>query len=74
MTNPHDEENVPVPWDANQRSESRVSKAPQPGHIDDGCVTVKTDIVVLVDDGQSTSSGGAQLLPEGGESSCREHR
>lgn len=74
MTNPHDEENVPVPWDANQRSESRVSKAPQPEHIDDECVTVKTDIVVLVDDGQSTSSGGAQLLPEGGESSRREHR
>lgn len=35
--------------------------------MDDGCVTVKTDIVVQVDDGRSISSGGARLLPEGSE-------
>jgi hypothetical protein len=34
---------------------------------DDGGVTVKTDIVVQVDDGRSTSSGDARLLPGGGE-------
>jgi hypothetical protein len=38
-----------------------------PENLDDGCVTVKTDIVVQVDDGRSTSSGGARLLPDGGE-------
>lgn len=50
-----------------ERSESRISRAQQPDHLDDGCVTVKTDIVVQVDDNRSVSSVGARLLPEGGE-------
>lgn len=48
---------------------SRLSKGY--GHeiegMDDGGVTVKTDIVVQVDDGRSTSSWDARLLPGGGE-------
>lgn len=62
-----DEENPSFRWDGNETSESRISKAQQPEHVDDGCVTVKTDIVVQVDDGHSTSSGGARLLPDAGE-------
>ncbi|KAJ5366875.1 hypothetical protein N7541_000816 [Penicillium brevicompactum] len=70
-TNTHvgDEENPATRWDGHQheRSHSRVSKAEMPEHLDDGCVTVKTDISVQVDDGRSVSSGGARLLPDGGE-------
>ncbi|KAJ5963187.1 hypothetical protein N7481_002888 [Penicillium waksmanii] len=62
-----DEENDPSHW-GTERSESRISRAQQPDHLDDGFVTVKTDIVVQVDDGRSVSSGGARLLPEGSES------
>ncbi|KAJ5799100.1 uncharacterized protein N7518_001168 [Penicillium psychrosexuale] len=51
-----------------ERSVSQVSKAEMPDHHDDGCVTIKTDIVVQVDDGRSISSGGTRLLPNGGES------
>ncbi|OGE48997.1 hypothetical protein PENARI_c024G08287 [Penicillium arizonense] len=67
--NANDEENPACQWDGHEheRSESRVSKAKMPEHLNDGCVTVKTDIVVQVDDGRSTSSGGARLLPDGGE-------
>lgn len=65
----NDEENPACQWERHEyeRSESRVSKAQMPENLDDGCVTVKTDIVVQVDDGRSTSSGGARLLPDGGE-------
>ncbi|KAJ5226598.1 uncharacterized protein N7469_006604 [Penicillium citrinum] len=66
-TNWQDEENHPGHWVPNERSESRISRAQQPDHMDDGCVTVKTDIVVQVDDGRSISSGGARLLPDGSE-------
>jgi hypothetical protein len=62
----HDEEQTPYPWGLNERC--RVSKgynAPQPAN--DGQVTVKTDIIVHVDDNHSTSSGDARLLPHGGE-------
>ncbi|CAG7930363.1 unnamed protein product [Penicillium olsonii] len=64
-----DEENPATHWDGrvHEHSESRVSKAETPEHLDDGCVTVKTDISIQVDDGRSTSSGGARLLPNGGE-------
>lgn len=57
-------------WDGHkhERSSSRISRAEIPEHIDDGRVTVKTDIVVQVDDGRSISSGGTRLLPDGGES------
>lgn len=76
-TNTHvgDEENPATRWDGHEheRSESRVSKAEMPEHLDDGCVTVKTDITVQVDDGRSTSSGGARLLPDGGEALDRYH-
>lgn len=65
MTN-WDEENPMPNWSSNERSESRISKAQHPENPGDG-VTVKTDIIVQVDDGQSTSSGGARLLPEGCE-------
>lgn len=51
-----------------KRSSSRISKAEIPEHLDDGRVTVKTDIVVHVDDRRSISSGGTRLLPDGGES------
>ncbi|CAL5869961.1 uncharacterized protein PFLUO_LOCUS4194 [Penicillium psychrofluorescens] len=64
----HDEERTPYPWGLHERCESRVSKehnAPQPAN--DGQVTVKTDIIVQVDDNHSTSSGDARLLPHGGE-------
>lgn len=68
VTNWQDEESQPTGWEMpKERSESRISRAEQPTHVDDGFVTVKTDIVVQVDDGRSTSSGGARLLPEGGE-------
>lgn len=68
VTNWQDEENQGSGWNmSHERSESRISRALQPDHLDDGCVTVKTDIVVQVDDNRSTSSGGARLLPEGGE-------
>lgn len=68
-TNWQDEESQGAGWDrSHERSESRVSRAPQPVCVDDGTVTVKTDIVVQVDDNRSTSSSGAWLLPEGGES------
>ncbi|KAJ6131003.1 hypothetical protein N7523_001463 [Penicillium sp. IBT 18751x] len=61
-----DEEN-PIPnWSSNERSESRISRAQPPENPSDG-VTVKTDITVQVDDDRSVSSGGARLLPEGGE-------
>jgi len=63
-----DEENPMPNWVNNERSESRVSKAQHPENPGDG-VTVKTDIIVQVDDGRSTSSGGARLLPDGGEPS-----
>ncbi|KAJ5112054.1 hypothetical protein N7532_000099 [Penicillium argentinense] len=60
-----------------ERSESRISHA-SPGdtqtQVDNGCVTVKTDIVVQVDDGRSVSSGGARLLPEGGGGGCDERK
>lgn len=36
-------------WQDEERSESRISRAQQPDHIDDGIVAVKTDIVVEVD-------------------------
>jgi hypothetical protein len=66
----HDEENPPTGWNehGHERSISQVSKAEMPEHVDDGRVTVKTDIVVQVDDGRSISSGGTRLLPDGGES------
>ncbi|KAJ5587974.1 uncharacterized protein N7459_003739 [Penicillium hispanicum] len=68
VSNWQDEENPPTDWNpTTERSESRISKAKQPDYVDDGCVTVQTDIVVQVDDGRSTSSGGARLLPEGSE-------
>ena len=68
VTNWHDEENQPSQWEmGHERSESRISRAQQPDHVDDGCVTVKTDIIVQVDDGHSISSGVARLLPEGSE-------
>lgn len=68
VTDWHDEENPAPRWDmANERSASRISKAQQPEHLDDGCVTVKTDITVQVDDNRSVSSGGARLLPDGSE-------
>ncbi|KAJ5420010.1 hypothetical protein N7465_002529 [Penicillium sp. CMV-2018d] len=51
-----------------ERSSSQISKAEIPEHLDDGRVTVKTDIVVQIDDGRSISSGGTRLLPDGGES------
>jgi hypothetical protein len=44
---------------------SKEHNAPQPAN--DGQVTVKTDIIVHVDDNHSTSSGDARLLPHGGE-------
>ncbi|KAJ5549703.1 hypothetical protein N7535_002360 [Penicillium sp. DV-2018c] len=69
----HDEENPATRWSGHEheRSHSRVSKAEMPEHLDDGCVTVKTDIVVQINDGRpiSASSGGTRLLPDGGESS-----
>jgi hypothetical protein len=70
-----DEENPAIRWDGHghERSESRVSKAEMPEHLDDRCVTVKTDITVQVDDGRSTSSGGARLLPDGSEGLERYH-
>lgn len=55
---------TPGGWQPTERSESRISKA-APLDVEDGCVAVKTDIVVHTDDGQSTSSGGARLLPDG---------
>ncbi|KAJ5212724.1 uncharacterized protein N7498_004370 [Penicillium cinerascens] len=61
-----DEENPLPNWSSNERSESRISKAQHPENPGDG-VTVKTDIIVQVDDGLSTSSGGARLLPDGTE-------
>ncbi|KAJ5248627.1 hypothetical protein N7468_000078 [Penicillium chermesinum] len=68
VTNWQDEESQQTGWEMPQeRSESRISRAEQPNHVDDGCVTVKTDITVQVDDGRSISSGGARLLPEGAE-------
>ncbi|KAJ5809092.1 uncharacterized protein N7503_001310 [Penicillium pulvis] len=65
VTGWQDEENSPSDWPNHERSESRISRAQQPDHIDDGCVTVKTDIVVQVGSSRprSTSSGGARLLP-----------
>ncbi|KAJ5260781.1 hypothetical protein N7505_009131 [Penicillium chrysogenum] len=70
ITCAHDEENPPTGWSehGHERSISQVSKAEMPEHIDDGRVTVKTDIVVQIDDGRSISSGGTRLLPDGGES------
>jgi hypothetical protein len=74
----HDEENPATQWNGHEheRSHSRVSKAEMPEHLDDGCVTVKTDIVVQIDDGRprSTSSGGTRLLPDGGESNSAGYR
>lgn len=68
VTNWQDEENQAASWNTpHERSESRISRAQQPEHLDDGRVTVKTDIVVEVDDNRSVSSGGARLLPEGSE-------
>ncbi|KAJ5112929.1 hypothetical protein N7456_001463 [Penicillium angulare] len=73
VTNCKDEENAPADWPMpTERSESRISRAQQPDHIDDGCVTVKTDIVVQVDRARqgrplSNSSGGTRLLHEEGE-------
>lgn len=66
----HDEEGQQTKWNIHpERSISRQSKGY--GHemegMEDGGVTVKTDIVVQVDDGRSTSSGDARLLPGGGE-------
>lgn len=49
-----------------ERSSSQISKAEIPEYLDDGRVTVKTDIVVQI--GRSISSGGTRLLPDGGES------
>jgi hypothetical protein len=64
-----DEESQHTRWSIQERSMSRLSKGY--GHeiegMDDGGVTVKTDIVVQVDDGRSTSSWDARLLPGGGE-------
>ncbi|CAG8885703.1 unnamed protein product [Penicillium egyptiacum] len=69
ITCTHDEENPPGRHGhGHERSMSQVSKALMPEHIDGGHVTVKTDIVVQVDDGRSISSGGTRLLPDGGES------
>lgn len=69
-----DEENLHASWEIRpERSLNRGSKGYGYGQgsemesIDDGGVTVKTDIVVQVDDGRSTSSGDARLLPGGGE-------
>ncbi|KAJ5691661.1 hypothetical protein N7488_012396 [Penicillium malachiteum] len=84
MTTNWDEENHDAPADwpmPTERSESRISRAKQPDHIDDGVILAKTDIVVQVD-GQHTrsrsmSSGGTRLLPDGGEGSSEhelEHR
>lgn len=69
-----DEEAQQTKWNIHpERSLSRMSKGYEHGHdmegADDGGVTVKTDIVVQVDDGRSTSSGDARLLPSGGEMS-----
>ncbi|KAJ5359840.1 hypothetical protein N7517_009031 [Penicillium concentricum] len=69
MTNTgiHDEENPATRWDVyeHERSSNRVSKAEMAGQLDDGFVTVKTDIVVQVGNRRSTSSGGTKLLPGG---------
>ncbi|KAJ5909200.1 hypothetical protein N7495_001882 [Penicillium taxi] len=71
------DEETQAHWDGtNERSASRISRAMQPDHIDDGCVTVKTDIVVEVDvdDRHSRASSGAiRLLPDGGEPSYSEN-
>lgn len=68
VTNWQEEESQEAGWNmGHERSESRISRAQQPDHLDNGCVTVKTDIVVQVDDNRSTSSGGARLLPEGAD-------
>ncbi|KAF3386656.1 hypothetical protein F1880_001442 [Penicillium rolfsii] len=70
------EENQHASWEIrSERSSNRGSKSYSFGYgqgnevegMDDGAVTVKTDIVVQVDDGRSTSSGDARLLPGGGE-------
>lgn len=58
---PDDE--TPGRWQPTERSESRISKA-APRDVEEGCVAVKTDIVVHMDDGQSVSSRGARLLPD----------
>lgn len=74
-----DEEAQHGKWNIPERSLSRLSKGYGYGYgqgqgqghemegVEDGGVTVKTDIVVQVDDGRSTSSGDARLLPGGGE-------
>jgi hypothetical protein len=71
-----DEEGQHASWEIRpERSLNRGSKGYGYGNgsetegMDDGAVTVKTDIVVQVDDGRSTSSGDARLLPGGGEMS-----
>ncbi|KXG51696.1 uncharacterized protein PGRI_090890 [Penicillium griseofulvum] len=61
----HDEENPVTRWNGHKLSSNRVSKEVS-GNLDDGCVTVKTDIVVQVGNRMSTSSGGMSL-PNGGE-------
>lgn len=74
VTHWQDEEQQTAGWNmGHERSASRISRAQQPEHFDDGRVTVKTDIVVEVDDNRSVSSGGARLLPEGSEPLPRGH-
>ncbi|KAJ5494816.1 hypothetical protein N7463_010903 [Penicillium fimorum] len=69
MTNAgiHDEENPATRWDGHECSSHQVSKAEMLEQPGDGFVTIKTDIVVQVDDRRSTSSGGTRLLSSGGE-------
>lgn len=69
-----DEENPAIRWDGYEHERtrtssraSRASKVPTPVHLGDGGVTVQTDISIQIDDGRSTSSGGARLLPDGSE-------
>ncbi|KAJ5768784.1 hypothetical protein N7520_003343 [Penicillium odoratum] len=62
VTGWQDEESSPD-W---PRSESRISRA-LPDHVDPGCVSVKTEVVVQVGKSRprSTSSGDVRLLPGG---------
>ncbi|KAJ5827824.1 hypothetical protein N7447_004587 [Penicillium robsamsonii] len=69
MTNAgiHDGENSATRWNGHERSSHQVSEAEMLKQLEDGFVTIKTDIVIQVDDRRSTSSGGTRLLPGGGE-------
>ncbi|KAJ5772776.1 hypothetical protein N7457_007672 [Penicillium paradoxum] len=65
----NNDENPAFQWHghAHERSHAHVSRVEMPEHLDNGRVTVKTDIVVQVDDGRSMASD-ARLLPDRGGS------